>query len=119
MISGLAVENFANEWIGAWNSHDLDAIMDHYDDSVVLVSPVAARLLNNPSGTVPGAAALRSYFERGLDLYPNLRFELLEVMHGVASLVLVYRNQRGTRTAEFMEFGENGKVIRVVAHYSA
>jgi len=28
-------------------------------------------------------------------------------------------NQKGTKTAEFMEFDEQGKVIRVVANYSS
>ncbi len=109
---------FARDWIADWNSHDLDAILSHYADEVVLTSPVAARLLNDPSGNVRGKAALRSYFQRGLEAYPNLRFELLDVMSGLASVVLCYLNQKRTKTAEFMEFDESGKVRRVVANYS-
>ena len=110
---------FATEWIAAWNSHNLEVILSHYDGSVSLTSPVAAKLLNNPSGTVRGKAALREYFQRGLEAYPNLHFELQDVMFGLSSVVLCYKNQKGTKTAEFMEFGENGKIIRVVANYSA
>ena len=110
---------FASEWIAAWNSHDLEAILSHYDENVVLTSPVAAKLLNDPSGTVRGKNALREYFHRGLEAFPNLRFELQDVMFGLSSVVLCYENQKGTKTAEFMEFGQNGKVIRVVANYSA
>src|SRR5262249_55050697 len=102
-----------------WNSHDLEAILSHYDENVVLSSPVAAKLLNDPSGTVSGIAALRSYFERGLEAYPNLHFEPTEVMFSLSSVVLCYKNQKGTKSAEFMELGKNGKVIRVVANYSA
>src|SRR5215470_18334711 len=76
-------KGFARQWVAAWNSHDLDAIMSHYDAAVVLISPVAAKILDDPSGTVEGNAALRNYFERGLELYPNLHFELLDVMHGL------------------------------------
>ena len=111
-------QQFANEWIAAWNSHDLDAILSHYDENVVLTSPVAARLLNDPSGTVRGKAALRAYFRRGLEAYADLRFELLDVMSGLSSVVLCYKNQKGTKTAEFMEFGDRRKVVRVVANYS-
>jgi hypothetical protein len=32
--------------------------------------------------------------------------------------VVCYKNQKGTNTAEFMEFGKSGKIIRVVANYS-
>jgi hypothetical protein len=119
MITESEVKGFARQWVAAWNSHDLDAIMSHYDVDVVLISPVAAKILDRTSGTVEGDAALRNYFKRGLELYPNLHFELLGVMCGLASIVVLYKNQKGTRTAEFMEFGKNGKIIRVVANYSA
>jgi hypothetical protein len=118
MTTELEAKAFAVEWIAAWNSHDLDAIVSHYDADVVLTSPVAAKILEGPAGTVKGDAALRNYFKRGLDLFPNLHFELLDVMSGLSSIVVCYKNQKGTRTAEFMEFGENGKIIRVVANYS-
>jgi hypothetical protein len=111
-------QKFANNWISAWNSRGLDAILSHYDENVVLTSPVAARLLNDPSGTVRGKAALRAYVQRGLQAYPDLHFELHDVMIGLSSVVLCYKNQKGTKTAEFMEFGDKGKVIRVVANYS-
>ena len=112
-------KQFASKWIAAWNSHNLDAILSHYDENVMLTSPVAAKLLNDFSGTVRGKTALREYFKRGLDAYPDLHFELQDVMIGVSSVVLCYKNQKDTKTAEFMEFGENGKVIRVIANYSA
>ena len=112
-------KEFADQWIAAWNSHNLDAIVSHYDEDVKLISPAAARILGDASGTVEGSAALRDYFRRGLELFPNLQFELLDVMRGLSSIVLCYKNQKGTRTAEFMEFGKNGKIIRVVANYSS
>ena len=110
---------FADAWIGAWNSHDLDEIMSHYADDVVLTSPTAAALLGDPNGEVRGIAALRAYFKKGLEVYPNLRFDLFDVMWGVSSVVLCYVNQKGTKSAEFMELNPAGKVTRVVANYSA
>jgi predicted ester cyclase len=109
---------FAREWIAAWNAHDLERILAHYEDSVELASPVAAQLLQQPGGKVTGKASLKSYFQRGLEAYPQLRFELREVFCGLHSIVLLYANQKGTRTAEFMEFSSTGKVVRVVANYS-
>lgn len=118
MTAESETKEFASRWVTAWNSHDLNAIMSHYDVNVVLISPVAAKILDHPSGTVEGSAALRNYFKRGLELYPNLHFELLDVMCGLSSVVVCYKNQKGTNTAEFMEFGKSGKIIRVVANYS-
>ena len=110
--------NLANDWAAAWNSHDLDAILAHYDDAIELTSPVAAQLLGLPDGKIVGKANLRAYFQRGLAAYPELRFELEDVLCGLNSVVLYYTNQKGTRTAEFMELSTSGKVARVVANYS-
>jgi predicted ester cyclase len=109
----------ATDWIAAWNAHDLEAIVTHYEETVELTSPVAAQLLGAADGKVNGKAKLRAYFQRGLEAYPELRFQLEDVLWGVSSVVLCYKNQRGTRSAEFMELSESGKVVRVVANYSA
>lgn len=111
--------NLAHLWIAAWNAHDLDLIMSHYDDAVELTSPVAAALLGTPDGKVVGKTSLRSYFQKGLQAYPDLHFQLADVLCGVNSLVLYYTNQKGARTAEFMDLSATGKVTRVVANYSA
>ena len=118
MLTEAEARQFAKDWVLAWNSHDLDAIMAHYGSDVVLTSPVAAQLLSDPSGTVTGLEALRTYFQRGLEAYPNLAFDLVDVMWGLSSVVLYYVNQKGTKSGEFMEFDAFGKVIRVVANYS-
>jgi ketosteroid isomerase-like protein len=109
---------FAERWVGAWNAHDLEAIMSHYGDEVELVSPVAQELFGVPAGRVIGKDKLREYFSRGLKAFPELRFELKDVLVGVESVVLYYLNQKGTRTAELVGFSAEGKVTRVAAHYS-
>lgn len=111
--------SLANHWVAAWNAHDLDLIMSHYDDAVELISPVAAQLLGVPGGKVSGKASLRAYFQRGLEAYPQLRFHLEDVLWGVNTIVLYYTNQKGSRTAEFMELSATGTVARVIAHYNA
>jgi len=111
--------SFAADWIEAWNSHDLDRIMTHYAEDLVLVSPVAAQLLNDPAGMIRGKDSLREYFQKGLNAFPQLRFDLIEVMRGLSSIVLYYKNQRGTKSGEFMELNPQRKITRVVANYSA
>ncbi len=108
----------AHDWVAAWNAHDLDAILSHYDETIELTSPVAAALLGVPDGKITGKAALRAYFQRGLEAYPDLHFGLEDVFVGLHSVVLLYTNQKGTRTAEFMGLSANGKVVRVIAHYN-
>ena len=67
MMTASKAQEFAQEWIAAWNAHDLDSILSHYSADIVLTSPVAARILNDSSGTVRGKDALRAYFTRGLE----------------------------------------------------
>ena len=110
---------WANHWVAAWNAHDLELILTHYEEAVELTSPAAAQLLGTPDGKVIGKASLKAYFQRGLRAYPELHFHLEDVLWGVNSVVLCYLNQKGTRTAEFMELSASGKVARVVANYSA
>jgi predicted ester cyclase len=117
MVTRDAALNLANLWIAAWNAHDLDLIMTHYEDAVELTSPVAAQLLGTTDGKVVGKANLRAYFQRGLEAYPELHFHLEDVLWGINSVVLYYTNQKRTRTAEFMELSAHGKVTRVVANY--
>jgi len=109
----------AEDWVSAWNSHDLERIMMHYEDTVELTSPTATQLLESADCTVGGKDNLRAYFQRGLEAYPELHFELEDLLCGLNSVVLYYINQKGTHTAEFMEISDMGKVVRVVAHYSA
>jgi len=109
----------ADDWVAAWNAHDLELILAHYEDAVELTSPAVAQLLGTADGRVVGKENLRAYFQRGLAAFPELHFHLEDVLSGVNSVVLYYTNQRGTHTAEFMEISAGGKVARVVANYSA
>jgi ketosteroid isomerase-like protein len=118
MLTKEQAQELAERWVQAWNSHDLDEIMSHYEEDVVLVSPVAAKILNEPSGTLESKESLREYFKKGLEVYPDLKFELIDVMWGLSSVVLYYINQKGTKAGEFMEVGSTGKITKVIANYN-
>lgn len=108
---------FAQDWVDAWNGHDLERILSHYDDEVLLTSPVALKLLNG-DGTVRSKAALRDYFLRGLQAFPNLRFDLIDVLWGTETIVLYYiNNVRGSKTAEVMLLNPAGKIRCVWTNY--
>lgn len=108
---------FLQDWIAAWNSHDLERIMTHYEDEVVLSSPVALKLLGG-DGTIRGKSALREYFQRGLQAYPDLRFDLIDTLWGTETIVIYYiNNVRGNKTAEVMLMSPAGLIRRVWANY--
>ena len=108
---------FAQEWIDAWNSRDLDRVLSHYEDDVVLTSP-RVRLILGKDGTIRGKSALRDYMKRGMEKAPDLRFALARVFSGVGTVVLEFHRTDGRHAAEFMEFGPSGLVSRVAANYA-
>src|SRR5881296_4785341 len=108
----------AQEWIAAWNAHDLERILAHYSEDVELTSPFVAKLTGRSEGVVRGKAALRDYFARGLQAFPTLRFDFIRLYPGVQSCVLEYHSVNGLRSVELMEFDARCKVRRVLEHYS-
>lgn len=58
-----------------------------------------------------------AYWRRALERMPTLRFELVDMLAGVDSLVLYYRGARGM-AAEVFYFNEAGLVKRAGAHYA-
>ena len=112
-------EQFAADWIDAWNAHDLDRVMSHYADDFEMSSPVIIEVASVPSGTLRGKAAVGAYWEKALELVPDLHFELISVLVGVTSITLYYKGARGRLVAEVFHFGAEQKVSKAFAHYDA
>lgn len=110
-------EAFAQEWVSAWNSHDLNEILAHYDDDFEMSSPAIIQLTGEPSGTLRGKVAVGEYWSGALKKFPDLHFTLLHTLCGANSVALVYEGVLGLSN-EVFHFGDNGKVIRAYAHYS-
>src|SRR6476660_1145573 len=70
---------FAEEWVRAWNAHDVEAVLAHFHDDVEFTSPVAARVLPDSDGVVRGKDALRHYWTTALTMLPDLHFEPTEL----------------------------------------
>ncbi len=117
MITREVAEHFARDWIEAWNAHDLERILAHYDDDFVMSSPRIAVVAGEPSGVLRGKPAIAAYWKKALAAAPELRFELLETFVGADCIVLRYRGVRGL-AAEVFFLGGDGRVVRSAASYS-
>ena len=102
---------FVADWLEAWNTHDLDRLLAHFDPAVVFTSPVAARILPETSGVLGDREALRRYWTRGLELIPDLRFTVESYSVGVDAIVITYRNQLGAVVNEVLVFGASATVV--------
>jgi hypothetical protein len=107
----------ADDWIDAWNSHDLGRILSHYDDDFEMASLKIAEIAGEPSGVLRGKAAVGAFWRAALERIPDLRFELIGVYAGARSVALHYKNQAGGLVIEVLEL-EAGRVIRAAAHYA-
>lgn len=117
MITREFADHFAQEWIDAWNSHDLERILSHYTDSFEMSSPYIAQIVGEPSGVLKGNAAVAAYWRKALERIPTLHFELHSTLVGAESLVIYYRGARGM-AAEMFFFDSQGKVAKSCAHYA-
>ena len=105
---------FAAEWVDAWNARDLERILAHYAEDVIVTSPLAARLVPESLGTIRAKGALRAYWTLALAKSGALRFELVDVFSSAGAMVILYRNHRAERVTETLIFDNAGQVTRVV-----
>lgn len=95
---------FAADWERAWNDPDLERLLDHFADTVIFTSPVAAQIVPDCDGIIRGKEALRTYWTEGLRLVPDLHFSVDSVYAGVNTIVITYRTQAGGRVCEALTF---------------
>lgn len=109
---------FANDWINAWNSHDLNRILDHYTPDVEIYSPMIQMAAGVPGGFLKGKDSVSDYWAKALSRFPDLHFELIAVTRGVGSLSIYYKSILDKKAMETMVFNTAGKVKLVMAHYT-
>ncbi|WP_123026943.1 nuclear transport factor 2 family protein [Mycolicibacterium stellerae] len=102
---------FAEEWVRAWNAHDVEAVLAHFHDDIEFTSPVAARVLPDSKGVVRGKDALRHYWTTALTMLSDLHFDVIGVYQGESTLVINYRNHRSELVNEVLTF--DGDLVRV------
>ena len=117
MINRDFADQFADEWIAAWNARDLPRVLSHYDDDFEMASPLIVEVAGEPSGVLRGKEKVGAYWEKALQRNQDLHFEKLGVFVGVRSLAIHYRNQKGRLSVETFEFSDRGLVTRAAAHH--
>lgn len=110
-------QKFAEEWIKAWNSHDLDVILSHYSDDIEVVTPMIKLATGGKESSLKGKSAVRGYWKAALEKYPDLHFELIKSTEGVDSVALFYKSIMDKHAMEVMFFNEDGKINKMYAHY--
>lgn len=110
--------HFAAEWIESWNSHDLERVLSHYTEDFDMSSPFIKHIAGDHSGTLHGKHAVAEYWRAALVKFPELKFELMDVLWSVDTICLYYKSILGLRAVEWLRFNELGKVVQASGHYS-
>lgn len=110
-------QHFADEWIAAWNAHDVGRVLSHYANGFEMTSPYIVTLAGEPSGKLIGKPAVEAYWRKALGIFPDLRFELVSVLLGANGITLYYKGARDRLAAEVLHFDAEQKVSRAFAHY--
>jgi len=118
-VNSKFANDFAAEWIAAWNAHDLPRVLSHYTEDFEMSSPKIVQIVGKTDGRLVGKNTVAAYWATALARIADLRFELLAVLHGVDSVVLHYRGAGGQRAAEVFYFNSAGLVYRACANYEA
>jgi acyl-CoA thioesterase FadM/ketosteroid isomerase-like protein len=119
-LTEAAAQQFARDWVDAWNRRDAEAVLRHYAEDAVFVSPKAERFVGTPR--VLGKAALRAYWQAALSQIRELEFSLEQALWSPRSetLTVVYRaalqGQPPVCAAEIMRF-RDGVIVHGEALY--
>lgn len=114
-MTQIQANEFAGQWLAAWNAHALAHIVQHYALNIEFVSPFATKLTGN--SLIVGREALTRYFAVALENFPELHFSHMRAFPGEGSVVLCYRSVNDLDAAETMVFDKDGQISRVWAHY--
>ena len=107
MLTMEKTADYVKRWVAAFESKDLDRVLEFYSDDVIFHSPLVARLSHDPSGTVQGKAALRAYVKKGFEV------------RGVDSIAIHYKGITGTHVVEVLFFDRDGVVRESYVHYAS
>lgn len=102
--------DFAQRWINAFNSGNLEQVFLLYNDDFTMRSPYIVERCGIETGVLFGKKEVRPYWMAALGQTPTLHFKLLGVYRGVDSLVVHYASRGRKVVCETFRFDENGLV---------
>jgi predicted ester cyclase len=98
--------------------------MAHYDEAATFQSPSVLALQPTSNGVVSGRDAIRELYALSLERFPDLRFELDEVIERPSGVILIYRKlhvftDHPGLTVEIFEMAADGLVKRNIVYWGS
>ena len=107
-------ETIAHKWFDAFNNHDLDKLLNLYDDNAKHYSPKLKIRMPETKGFIAGKIALRNWWKDAFERLPDLYYKVETLTANDARVFMEYIRVVGGEddmaVAELLEI-ENGKII--------
>lgn len=108
------LKNIANLWFKAFNEHDLENLLDLYDDNAEHFSPKLKIREPQTNGLIQGKEQLRKWWKDCFERLPTLQYQVKELTADSEQVFMEYTRQ--VQGEENMEIGEvleikDGKII--------
>ena len=113
------VQRLAEDWIAAWNDHDLDRIISHYAENVTFEASTVVDRWDREDGRLIGRTEVQEQFRKGLELAPNLHFTLEAIFLAPSGYAVLYSRENGNRVVDRVVLNDEGLAAQVTAFYAA
>jgi uncharacterized protein (TIGR02246 family) len=87
----MAYPRIVEEWLAAWNAHDVEGVGAHFAADAEFVSPSVLAMGFDPHGVLRGRAAIAAQARAAFARYPKLRFEIETVLEYGNHVLVLYR----------------------------
>jgi hypothetical protein len=110
-------EQIATQWLSAFNDHDLERLLDLYDDDAVHYSPKLKIRQPETNGFVKGKDALRAWWKDAFERLPELYYKVTTLTANDDRIFMEYTRQvpgeEDMLVAEVLEIKEKIAASRV------
>jgi ketosteroid isomerase-like protein len=110
-------EQIATEWLSAFNDHDLERLLDLYDNEAVHYSPKLKIRQPETNGFVKGKDALRAWWKDAFERLPDLHYKATTLTANDDRVFMEYTRQvpgeEDMLVAEVLEIKEKIVASRV------
>lgn len=116
-MSDIWGQEFANNWLAAWNSKDIEKIIEFYSDEIVLVSPIVKNLTGYQDGIIIKKSEIKDMWLKVFQQIPELQYSLVAVVVGIDSLTIHYTSSLCDMVADVLKFDRDWKIIKSCTYY--
>lgn len=114
MIDRVFADEFAADWIGAWNEDDAERLFRHFADDFQAWAPALALVTGETEYILRGRSAVIEAWAHARDRLMGVNFALSTTLAGAASVTVYYRGIKGRLAAESFNFDPGRKVLWAV-----